>query len=507
MRAQQGFPVVLTADATLTAGYRLLFDGMLVSSLTTTSPPFLLSRLLLPPPSANGLRAPFAPLGLRRIEAALAEGGFTPDEVVVAAESGLADVIGPHTRAVGITTGEPAGHGMNSTTMTAVAGGHIYPRYYFDRLLARVRRLIADRAPGARVIIGGPGAWQLAKDSEEGDVDRQRVDHVVCGYAEGNAAEIFRAACDGNELPTYITGQAVQAVDIPVIRGAATMGVVEVSRGCGLGCNFCTLARVGMEHLSPKRIMADIEVNLQAGLTSQALISEDIFRYGGQGRSVCPEALIGLLADIRRHFPAMRLLQTDHANIASVAGFDDEQLSQVRELLTGETGAQYPWVNLGVESASGELLAAAGGAAKMGQTDPAQWGEWCALQVRRLSRAGFVPMVSLLLGLPGEQREHVAATLQWVRELADIPVMVFPLLYAPPDGGLPVTRSDLTRLHWTLIRTCYRYNFRWTPRMYADNQKAAGVSSWRRGLLQVMGHGQVAQWSALFRLHGWRAGS
>ena len=34
-----GFPVVLTADRTLTADYRLLFDGMLAASQTTTAPP------------------------------------------------------------------------------------------------------------------------------------------------------------------------------------------------------------------------------------------------------------------------------------------------------------------------------------------------------------------------------------------------------------------------------------------------------------------------------------
>ena len=52
-----GFPIVLTADRTLTDDYSLLFDGMLAASQTTTAPPLLFERLLMPRGIGIELRA------------------------------------------------------------------------------------------------------------------------------------------------------------------------------------------------------------------------------------------------------------------------------------------------------------------------------------------------------------------------------------------------------------------------------------------------------------------
>ncbi len=183
-----GFPIVLTADRTLTADYRLLFDGMLAASQTTTAPPAVFGRLLMPQNNRGRARAKVAPLGLRRIEAALLAGGFSPDEVAVVTEDQLEGAIGRATRVIGISSGEPAGLGMNSSTMTAIAGGRIYPQAMFGRLMRKIRRL--NRDVSAKVVLGGPGAWQVA-----GDPSARKalgVDHVVSGYADRDAAATFR---------------------------------------------------------------------------------------------------------------------------------------------------------------------------------------------------------------------------------------------------------------------------------------------------------------------------
>jgi len=65
-----GFLIVLTADRTLTADYQLLFDGMLAASQTTTAPPVVFERLLMPRCRHSDIRAKVATLGVRRIEAA-----------------------------------------------------------------------------------------------------------------------------------------------------------------------------------------------------------------------------------------------------------------------------------------------------------------------------------------------------------------------------------------------------------------------------------------------------
>ena len=114
-------------------------------------------------------------------------------------------------------------------------------------------------------------------------------------------------------------------------------------------------------------------------------------------------------------------------------------------------------------------------------------------------------MASLLIGLPGERDEHVQQTLDWVESLSDQRLAVFPLLYAPLDGQSPPDPRGLRPLHWELIQACYRLNFRNVPWIYRDNQAAAGVSFFRRALLQTMGYGQVLQWKILLAYHHHRA--
>lgn len=488
-----GYPVVLTADRTLIADYRLLFEGMVVAGLTTATPRWLLNTLLMPRAREHAGRAAVAPLGLRRIEAALRQGGFTAAEVAVVTPESVGEAIGPATRVVGICSGEPCGLGMNTSTMTAIAGGTIFPEAMFRLLLRDVRAAVAAAGASARIVLGGPGAWQLAASTEHSYA--LGIDHVVTGYAEGNAARIMSTLVEGDVLPRLIAGEGVSAEAIPPILGAATMGAVEISRGCGLGCGFCTLGQTPMRHLTDDQILADVRTNLAGGKTSVALLCEDFFRFGGQGTAVEPGAVLQLLSRLRA-LPGLRLIQIDHANVISVARYTDAELSAVHDILVRGQHHGYPWVNLGVETASGDLLLANGGKAKMGQQAADAWGALCAEQVQRLCRAGFFPMVSLIIGMPGEREDDVRRTLAWVESLAHERLSVFPVVHAPIDGS--ERNSSLSKCQWELIRACYRLNFRWIPRMFSDNQRGAGVSSLRRLLPQLLGYGKVLQWNGVF---------
>ena len=494
-----GVPIVLTADRTLMAGYRLLFDGMLAASQTTTSPIPLLAPLLLPRNRGN------APLGLRRVEAALRQGGFGPRELCVATQKTLARVVGQDTRIIGISAGDPGGRGMNSSTMSAVAFGIGWPQSLVGQLADRVAKL--KRATGGRlkVVMGGPGSWQVAQD--ETLARRLGVDHVMTGYVEGNVAAVFRDLQAGKAMPRVIQGQWNPGTVIPEVCGATTMGAVEISRGCGLGCGFCTIAKTPMVHLPIQTIVRDVRTNVQAGHHNIALLSEDIFRYGAQGRQVNPEALIGLLEQVRA-IPGVGLIQVDHANVFSAAQLTDDQLRRMRQVL-GRDGQRFVWINIGVETPDGDLLQAAGGGAKMWPCEPGDWGAMCRKQLERLADVGFLPLTSLLLCADGQTGAHISKTTQWVKAFDERPVTFFPMLVAPilahvNDGATP-SRQTMRRADWELLRECYRRNFKWLPRMYWDNQTAGGEPLAKRLLLQIMGHGQVVMWKSLFRWHQWRA--
>lgn len=493
MPPPNGYKIVLTADDTLMAEYDLLFDGMLAASQTTTTPAPIMRTLLMPRPRLVNGRARNAPLGLRRIEATLLNEGFSADDVAIVPSRALKEAFGPNTRVIGISGGEPVGGGMNSSTMTGVAGGTIYPLAMYRKLIARITQLRQAQAPQAKVVFGGPGAWQLVRTPDP------RIDHILSGYAEGNIAQVMRELVQGDPLPTLIEGQCAEADAIPAIRGASTMGVVEVSRGCGLGCSFCTIGHERMRHLPVETIVRDVKTNVDAGQSSIAALSEDFFRYGGKGIKPNPAAVVSMLEEVRK-VPGLRLIQIDHATITASSQFTEAELREVHALLTQGMRHDYLWLNLGVETASGELLVANGGRAKIGQTDPADWANKCRHELERLCAIGFFPMVSLVMGMPGETPAHVQQTLDFVRSLKGLRLSVFPMLLAPLDDTPAPTSRDLSKLHWDLVKEAYRFNFEWVPKMYWDNQCGAEVSMAKRLALQALGKGQVAEWNLLFAL-------
>ena len=318
---------------------------------------------------------------------------------------------------------------MNSNTMTAVAGGAIYPQAMFQRLLRAIRRQVNQVGISPKLVLGGPGAWQVAGNES---VRRELgIDHVITGYAEPNAPAVFHDLLAGKPLPAVISGAWQAGSPIP-----RHLRPDDHGRGR-------TLARVRVELLvlhhranadgptcRRKRSWRTVRTNLSTGNTSIAVLSEDFFRYGAEGLRVNPEALISLLQALRQ-LPGLRLIQIDHANVASIAQYGNEQLRLIHDLLVGNNRHRYLWVNVGIETASGQLLRDIGAAGKMNQCPPGQWGEHCAEQLGRLCRAGFFPLASLMLGLPGETDEHLRQTLAWVESLGDQSLAIFPMLHAP----------------------------------------------------------------------------
>jgi radical SAM superfamily enzyme YgiQ (UPF0313 family) len=481
-----GYPIILTADRLLMADYACLFDAMVAAGQTTTTPRPVLERLLMPPPRDNSLEAIRAPLGLRRIESALQEAGI---ESIVVHPDRIQNVIGRNTRIVGIATGEPLGKGMNSSTMVAIAGGRIWAQVFFERIYAKIKML----APQASIVIGGPGAWQLVQNHSE-DLT------IVNGYCEGNVASIFHKILETSYSLGVVQGD--QPADIPNIRGASTLGAVEMSRGCGLGCEFCTIAHTPMRHVPPDTILKDIEMNIRSGQSNLSLLSEDFFRYGAQGTQVNPAVLIETLRQIRG-MPAVKLLQIDHVNVGSIAQFSDEELREIHHLLTNEQQHKFLWVNIGIETASGALLVRNGGKAKMAGCPPDGWYDFTNNQIRRLIRAGFFPLVSLVLGLSREEPHDAELSLRWVQELREQRMSVFPVALAPLGNN--DSPPKLNRMHWQTIIESYRMNFHWVPKLVWDNERGSGAPIARSIAAQLIGKTQVLWWNAAFRLKKMKA--
>ncbi len=488
--------VILVADRTLSSNYKILFEGIF-ATMQTTKVPELAMKLLVSPkmPTDSQGRAMAVPLGLRRLEAALIEQGVLhEDEVVCTTPEALESLLGPWVKIVGISSSDPLGQGMSNTTTDKFWSGELYTKVWTAKMMGELKK--AKEKFNFKVIGGGAGAWQWQNAPQE--CQNQGIDHLFIGYGESKGVNLIRDLLNDKDASFTTIEKDNTVGDIPKIRHASLLGIIELSRGCGKGCRFCTLAKQPMVHLPADTILSDIETNVSQGVTSVVSGSEDFFRYGATGSKINFDALHQLFTEMKK-IKGLSFMQIDHANISSVLQMSDDQLKEIRSLLQWEKMSDYLWVNMGVESANGNLVAA-NGAAKMHPFDPSNWEDMVKDAVARLSRTGYFPVLSIILGLPGETEDDVERTIQLVKEISRQSAVVFPVFYEPVlPGEQRFTLESMTAKHLKLYAMCYEINFKHVPEMYWDNQRAGGVPWLKRALVRLLGKTEINAWRKKFR--------
>jgi len=487
--------VILVADRTLSSPYKVLFEGIFATMQTTQVPEWAMKGLVSPTMAVDREGwASAAPIGLRRIEAALIDQGVLSErEVVCTTPEGLARLMGPWVKVVGVSSSDPLGRGMSNTTTQHFWKGDLYTKVWTDRMMDY---LAAAKAKyGFRIVGAGAGAWQWAFDRQA--AERQGIDVIFEGFGESAGVKLIGDLLEGKVVAGLVEETGTAEAQIPAIKRPSLLGIVELSRGCGRGCRFCTMSAKPMAHLPPDTILSDIETNVAGGVTSVVSGSEDFFRYGASGPRVDFEKLCSLLHEMKR-IENLSFMQIDHANVSSVLQLSDGELKEIRSLLHWKEHTDYLWVNMGVESANGALVAA-NSTGKFAPFRADDWEEMVRDAVQRLNRTGFFPVLSIILGLPGETGEDVAKTLALVEELAADRVVVFPIFYEPVrTGEQAFTLEEMRRDHLELYAACYEINFRWVPPMFWDNQRAGGVSWSKRALMRVLGKTEIRSWRKTF---------
>ena len=464
-----GKRIVLTSDATMMSNYNggvmLGFAAILPASIISER---IFKWLFCPPVEAGpDGSALLAPCGMRKVEAALLEAGFSRDEVMVAHPDHLDEAIGPDTEIVGITHDDPMGKIAVREIEEMINRGAPYNRTKFLELVGHP--LIKEHKP--KVVIGGNGSWELRGE----DVG---VDLIYLGEGERTFPEVCRKIVAGEDVGGEIEGETVPGDEIPVNRGATVGGIVEIGRGCWRGCSFCSPTMRKPRHRPISKILKDAEVNIKAGQKDIILHSEDAFQYGSAGSEPNRELLLDLFRRVKELGP--RTVDVSHMSLASVY-HNQDLLEQISDIVGIGTDQRYMSAWIGIETGSPTLLAKH----MKNKTKPAPleiWPEIVRECYSLFKDRSWLPVASLVLGLPGETEEDVVLTTELVESLKESVGLMLPLFFTPIGetrlGNARGFGKDRAKPeHWELVGTCLEYNLRHLKALhrYYSERMTAGV--------------------------------
>ena len=371
---------VLVSDTTLSRNYRSvpLLD-FLASAPTSALPNSIYSFLKGPPPPAADGRPLVAPYSIRKLEAILLK-DHPREEVVVAHENHIQDFVDDDTELIGVTTMDPFGLGPLTMSYTVFFGtkAPAYVQWEFESLMARINRARAGKK--AKLVVGGPGVWELTVRPEE--LDKNKIDFAFQGEADDILSDLFRFVVEGsgenNEFfhgfqtfdasfhkqwqpdPRFISRyqfsrQFPKLEDIPDIVAPSVKGMVEVMRGCGIGCDFCEVTLRPLRYYPPEKVRREIEVNIRADLRNAWLHSDEIFAYE-HGRNFVPneEAIFDLMRTVMST-PGLGHTNPTHGRISIPAAYPNFMRKLSHLIRSGPDN--WVGVQVGIETGSDRLAA------------------------------------------------------------------------------------------------------------------------------------------------------
>jgi radical SAM superfamily enzyme YgiQ (UPF0313 family) len=452
-----GYKVVLTADRTLMSEYAggifLGFSACIPRGLLPDK--FYFSLFCPSVPVNEDGASKYAPCGIRKTEAQLLTNGFRRDEVIVAHPDFLDKVVGENTKVLGINETDPLGMGPATSTFTQLFG---LPDAYMSTKFKEILNNPAVQRYKPKIIVGGPGAWQLEDDNARRSLG---VNCVVVGEGEKVVNELFDNAAKGAVIPEVVHGPVAEEPEIPIIQGATIDGIIEIARGCGRGCAFCVPTLQRYRCLSIEHILKEVEVNLQAG-RRPLLHAEDVLRYKANGFQINEPAVRELFSTVY-HYPGVTSVGISHFALSSVASAPNliRDLSQILDVKKdGDWFSGQCGIETGSPRLIGELMA---GKAK--PFTPEQWPQVVVDAFQILSDNNWVPCATLIIGLPCETDEDIQLTIDLVGRLHEFKSLLVPLFMVSEGGLKDKAQSfkieNITRKQSELFLKCWQHNLDW----------------------------------------------
>ncbi|MEM2878107.1 MAG: radical SAM protein [Candidatus Hadarchaeales archaeon] len=492
-----GYPIVLTSDLPTMSD----FGGDPFVAFMSTFPHRLVRRFLVryfEPKLDDQGRPKFVSYGLRRIEAILAR-EFGEESVAVAHPNTLSKFVGKNTKMIGVSSHDPMGFAYVSRTYNELLGfgGDSVNYFYFKQLMEHPVIRERDRTK-TKLVVGGPGAWQIKEVKMQ---DAFGIDVLVHGDVERGLGSLVRDILEGKDVPRDITMEKVdpERDNIPPIIRPASYGCIEITRGCGRGCQFCYPTTKKRYSFPIDFIMKEVEVNVKGGSKSIFVISDDIFLYE-VGPNFVPnrEKVIELFSRIAG-YPGVEEIHLSHAAIAPVVA-DPKMIEELSPILLEKSkrrlnGKTYTTAEIGIETGSVRLMEK-GMRGKALPFTVDRWHEIVDTGLGILNDNCWYPLCTFLVGSPDETEEDTIATLELFDRIKDKKLFYVPVIFIPIKGTYwekekCVGFENTTELQWEIIATAWDRNIKIWKRENERIIKAAGFFfywaylRWRYGTKSV----------------------
>jgi radical SAM superfamily enzyme YgiQ (UPF0313 family) len=425
-------------------------------------------------------QANYAPYGLRKVESILLEGGFSPQDIAVAHPDDLQNFVGPQTKVVGISSMDPTGMGYVSKTYSSiVGGGEPLNAIEFKKLI--MHPILRKFKP--KIIVGGFGSWQLERKHVS---DSYGVNCVLIGGRPKPILELFKKAVSGEPIPRIAKADESLSnwnynQEMPLTKNVAVHGAVEISKGCGRNCQFCTPTMQNKVDVPLEKIMQEVALSTAQGSDHVTLITEDLFLYGTTDKKFIPnrEAVVKLVKRVA-DYPGVKSIQASHMSLAPI-WHDPLMIKQLSEILIEKSWYSFgkkPIITAetGVETGSPRLMKKYM-AGKMLPFKPEQWQEVVTNAFGILNDNDWYPLATLIIGLPDEKEEDMLQTLELMDKLKDFNAFYVPLFFVPLENCVLMNKKgaemdSLSKARWDFFIKCWEYNVKiWKP-TFLENRLA-----------------------------------
>ena len=265
-------------------------------------------------------------------------------------------------------------------------------------------------------------------------------------------------------------GHSPRLESIPPLRQRSTFGAVEITRGCGRGCQFCSVARRDGKSDPLEHILGNVRTQAAEGADLALLVTEELFLYERGPRFAANVPATQRLFESVAAVQGIECIGLTHGTVARIVAqaemIPELQLAVDRSVhnhpAATRSGHRYQCLFIGIETGSvrqfKEFMKGKGYPFR-----PEQWPDVVLKGMEILNRNNWFPFCTWILGLPGETPLDTRQSLDLLHALKDAKWYVVPTRFVPLEDTRMQKREgaklfQLTELQREFFFTCWRHN-------------------------------------------------